>query len=149
MPPDMHWAVVLLISLVTLGLFGVYWMHKEASFVKKIDPSSNAIQTWLGVAACWVFQIVLFFSAGLLGAMGAADVAGLLHTLANLVNLVMVALMIVTAFSMRTSLTRYYNTVEPIGLQLSPAMTFFFNFTYFQYHFSRIAELKRRQPRPA
>jgi len=42
-------------------------------------------------------------------------------------------------FKMRRSLLAYYNTVEPIGLQLSAPMTFFFNVFYFQHHFSRIA----------
>jgi len=44
---------------------------------------------------------------------------------------------------MRRSLLNYYNTVEPIGLQLSPVMTFFFALFYFQYHFTRIANWKR------
>jgi hypothetical protein len=44
---------------------------------------------------------------------------------------------------MRTSIERHYNTVENIGLKLSPVMTFFFNLYYFQYHFARIAEWKK------
>jgi hypothetical protein len=37
----------------------------------------------------------------------------------------------------------YYNSVEPINLQLSGAMTFFFGIFYLQYHMSRIARWKR------
>jgi hypothetical protein len=46
-------------------------------------------------------------------------------------------------FGMRSSLVRYFNTVEPIGLRLSGVMTLFFSLLYFQYHLSRIAEWKR------
>jgi hypothetical protein len=60
-----------------------------------------------------------------------------------LLNLVGTVLWLVAVFSMRSSLVRYYNTVEPIRLQLSGVMTFFFNMVYFQYHFTRIAEWKR------
>jgi hypothetical protein len=50
---------------------------------------------------------------------------------------------IVGFFNMRKSLVNYYNTVEPMGLRLSGAMTFFFNVVYFQYHLSRIARWKQ------
>jgi hypothetical protein len=47
------------------------------------------------------------------------------------------------AFSMKASLEEHYNNAEPIGLTLSPVMTFFFNTIYFQYHFNRINEAKQ------
>jgi len=46
-------------------------------------------------------------------------------------------------FSIRQSMVTYYNTVEPIQLQLSGVMTFFFGMLYLQYHMSRIARWKR------
>ena len=46
-------------------------------------------------------------------------------------------------FDMRRSMVEYYNTVEPIQLRLSSAMTFFFNLYYLQYHMSRIATWKQ------
>ena len=51
--------------------------------------------------------------------------------------------MLITIFSMRSSIQTYYNTTEPIGLRLSGVMTFFFSIYYFQYHFTRIADWKR------
>jgi hypothetical protein len=38
---------------------------------------------------------------------------------------------------------QHFNGPEPIGLSLSGVMTFFFGMLYFQYHFTRINELKR------
>ena len=44
---------------------------------------------------------------------------------------------------MRRSMEEHFNGPEPIGLSLSGVMTFFFGIYYFQYHFTRINELKR------
>lgn len=43
MPPDFHWALVLLLGVVTLGLFSIVWLCVEAGFVKKLKPSSDFI----------------------------------------------------------------------------------------------------------
>jgi len=136
----MHWAVVLILSWITVGLAGLIWTFKQASFVKKIDPSSKAVAllvlTLLGVFA----QIALAFMAmGFRSASAATAIAGIVIIL----NLVIIVAGLAAIFSMRSSIQRYYNTVEPIGLRLSGVMTFFFAVLYFQYHFSRIAEWKK------
>jgi hypothetical protein len=60
-----------------------------------------------------------------------------------LLNIVILAAALMALFGMRRSLVGYYNTVKPVGLRLSAAMTFFFNILYFQYHLSRIAQWKK------
>ena len=52
-------------------------------------------------------------------------------------------LVILARFDMRRSMEEHFNGPEPIGLSLSGVMTFFFGSLYFQYHFTRINELKR------
>lgn len=42
-PPDLHWALVILLSVITFGLFGLIWAFRQAAFVKKIDPTSKAV----------------------------------------------------------------------------------------------------------
>jgi len=42
-PSDLHWGLVLLFSILTFGIFGIVWIFIEASYVKRIDPRSNAI----------------------------------------------------------------------------------------------------------
>src|SRR5258708_5856421 len=37
-PPNLHWALVLIFAMFTFGLFGIVWIFVESSFVKKIDP---------------------------------------------------------------------------------------------------------------
>ena len=59
------------------------------------------------------------------------------------VALLIAVFWLIAIFGMRSSLVRYYNTVEPMGLRLSGVMTFFFNIIYFQYHLSRIANWEK------
>src|SRR5258708_4319748 len=51
-------------------------------------------------------------------------------------------LFLLVAFNIRSSMVRYYNTVEPIHLRMSGVMTFFFHVLYIQYRMSRIAKWK-------
>ena len=140
MPPNMHWAVVLILTWITVGLAGLIWCFKEASFVKKIDPASKArtllVATLLGMVA----QVALYFVAL---SSGSATTLAAIGMVVMVLNLVMMVLGLVAIFGMRASMVRYYNTVEPMGLRLSGVMTFFFNILYFQYHFSRIAGWKK------
>lgn len=140
MPPEMHWAVVLILSWITFGLGAVVWMFKEAAFVKKIDPSSKAVVLYIGVLLLMVVQVALYLPVISSGDISEVEsVAGIIM----IVSVAIVILALVTIFGMRGSLIRYYNTTEPIGLKLSGVMTFFFSILYFQYHFSRIARWKK------
>lgn len=132
-PPDLHWAAVLLLSLVTCGIFWLIWFYKQAAFVKRLDPRNQAIQLFFG-------YIGVFFLSLFLSLMGRYQV---LLILSILLPWAALALLLTAVFSMRSVLLRHYNTVENIGLRLGPVMTFFFNMLYFQYHFSRIARWKR------
>ncbi len=139
-PPDLHWALVLIISMFTFGLFGLVWIFVESSFVKKIDPR-NISRALFIVAFLLDFAYVgLLVFAGLAG--GGNDVQ-VIAAMGSLIGLAIAVCALVAIFKMRGSLVQYYNTVEPIGLKLSGVMTFFFNIYYFQHHFTRIAEWKR------
>ncbi len=138
-PPEMQWWLVLLIG-VFCGFFVLYWFYTQLVFVKKIDPQSKAMKMILGG---WGLLFGGVITAALLGAIlgdSMAIIAGLLGMVCYLGGIILAILGI---FNMRTSIERHYNTVENIGLKLSPVMTFFFNIYYFQYHFSRIAEWKK------
>ena len=136
----MHWAVVMILAWITGGLAGLIWAFKQAFFVKKLDPASKCVMLLSVTLVGMVAQIVI-----MLGAMTARSASSMVAAsgIAMLLNLVILVAGLVCVFSMRSSIVRYYNTVEPIGLKLSPVMTFFFSILYFQYHFSRIAEWKK------
>jgi len=137
MPPQMHWAVVLVLSWITFGLAGLIWIFKQAGFVKKIDPTSKATSMLLSSLGFMALQIVLFIVM-----IKSPSIAAMLSLLTMLLNVGIVIVGLMAVFGMRKSIVRYYNTVEPIQLQLSGVMTFFFSTLYFQYHFSRIAQWK-------
>lgn len=139
-PPDMHWALVLVLAWITFGIFGLVWAFRQAGFVMKIDPASKAKTLFMVCLACMAGQFVLLL-VGILS--GSAEMMVLALVVVAVLQLGVAVACLLGVFGMRNSLLSYYNTVEPAGLQLSALMTFFFNFLYFQYHFSRIAAWKR------
>jgi hypothetical protein len=126
-PPSMHWLVVLLLGLITFGLFFPVWAIVQAIWVRQIDPASKGLKL---LAIGLPVGFVLAFVSGLAGSEGTELLA----------NLVIAAAAIVAYFDMRATIeTRY-------GLELSGIMTFFFNVLYFQYHLRKIAK-GTHQPR--
>ncbi|MFL6446103.1 MAG: DUF4339 domain-containing protein [Bryobacteraceae bacterium] len=129
-PPGLHWALVLLLSIVTLYLFGIIWSFVEAIYAQNLRTKSKPL---------------LFYSLG----FGLAFASGVMSGIANLaivagfVQIAGSVLLIAGHFSLKNALEEYYNQVEPIGLQLSGVMTFFFNIIYFQYHLSQIRKWKQ------
>ena len=135
-PPDFHWGLVLLIGIFTCGLFFSAWMIVEAVFVRKIKPESKGLMF-----------VIISIALSYVGGFANGFYSALNHTnpqpLSGLITLISVAILLVGAFQMRSDLEDYYNTIEPINLQLSGVMTFFFAIFYFQHHFSRIAQWKK------
>lgn len=133
-PPRLHWALVLLFTVLTLGVFYLVWMFVQAAWVRKIDPASNAM-------TLFVVYVVLFIAGEVVAAAGGegsnAETAGTLLVLAGIV------VFVVGTYSMRRSMIDHYNGAEPIGLRLSAALTFFLGLLYLQHHMTRIARWKR------
>lgn len=145
-PPALHWALVMLLSIVT-GIFQYIWMFIQAAFIRRIDPHSKAMMFYvLGVVTnlvgVGIAILALVIVRGLTNPDSPRPVAAAPIAAMALVFCIGSGLLIAGIFSARASLLRYYNLVEPIGLRLSGVMTFFFNILYFQYHFTRIAKWK-------
>lgn len=135
-PPDFHWALVLLIGIFTCGIFFWVWFLIEAAFVRKIRPQSNALI--LGVIG-----LVLNFGGQFFRFFSFAFIHRAYNPFGISLGLASVVIVIVAAFSMKGELEEYYNSVEPVNLRLSGVMVFFFAVFYFQHHFSRIAKWKK------
>ncbi len=149
MPPDFHWALVLLIGFFC-GFFQIVWLFIEAAFVKKIRPQSNCLAFLIAGVATQVGSVFVYFIGIIILAVTTehdqSPPEALIVVFVMLAFSVMIAgivLHIIAVFKMRDAIQEYYNTVEPINLRLSGVMTFFFNVFYFQHHFSRIAAWKR------
>jgi hypothetical protein len=133
-PPSLHWAIVLLLTIVTCGLFIWVWGLVQANWVRKVQPENRTM-------ILWSFALVLYLINTGLRAVPDSGARGLV----GLASLGMVILWIAGSFSMKNSIEEHYNTAEPIGLELNGVMTFFFAVFYFQYHFTQINEARRRQ----
>jgi hypothetical protein len=127
LPPNMHWAVLLLLSIVTCGLFGLVWYCIQAAWVRKVRPSNFAL--FLIIA-----HIGLSFAGGAIEVFESAKYMGPLFRITGIV------LYVWAAFSMKSAMEDYFNREENTGMTLSGIMTFFFSYIYFQYHFNEVSE---------
>jgi hypothetical protein len=134
LPPRLHWALVLLFTVLTLGIFFVVWIFIQAAWVKKIHPRSNAMTL-----------LVVYLALVVLGNVisGASEKESSEAAVGSLLVLAGSIVSIVGIFSMRRSMVNYYNKVEPIGLKLSGLLTFFLGVFYLQYHMTRIVRWKQ------
>lgn len=139
-PPNLHWALVLVITIFTCGIFGAIWDLVQILWMRRVDPQTKAFPYFIG-------YIALSF---LSGAASAGVSAAILHgshphrsPISSILSIAAFVLVILYRFSMKNSLEQHFNTAEPIGLRLGPIMTFFFGGLYFQYHFNRINEIKQ------
>jgi hypothetical protein len=142
-PPDFHWALVLVIGFFC-GLFTYVWLFIEAAFIKKLKPQSNFI-VMLIVAMVLIFGgLMVCYGMVIAQAVSGSREPPIVAVMAGLgAALVGVVFFYVAIFQMRDAMQDYYNRVEPINLRLSGVMTFFFSVYYFQHHFSRIAQWKK------
>src|SRR5579872_3581234 len=121
----LHWALFLVLTIFTRGIFQVIWGFVICVFVRRLRPDNKAIIFYsLYVLAAFMIRMVNV-------------------DLAIFLRLVYVIFFQITNFSLRDALQEYYNNEENIGLELSGVMTFFFSFYYFQFHLNRIFDWKK------
>lgn len=124
-PPSLHWGFVLLLTVVTLGIFVWIWAIVQAIWVKRLTGTLKPLM-WFCVTLGLVIVGAVMNPDASTSALGVLFLFGV--------------------FSMRRHVQAHYNSVEPIGLKLGDWATLFGSIFYLQYHFSRIARLKREQP---
>jgi hypothetical protein len=135
-PPDFHWALVLLIGFVTCGLFWWAWWIVEGVFVRKLKSDSKAL-------LLVILSFVCYFTGGFINGFMRAMNPGETSHYGVPFSLIGLVLFVFAEFQMKNDLEEYYNSVEPIDLRLHGGMTFFFAVWYFQHHLSRIAQWKK------
>ena len=139
-PPALHWALLLLIDLVTVGIFGIAWSFVQANFARKIDCDSKAMlwyEWWLGMAVGVAAMKVIF---------GSATVGQNVGLFYGLMYIACFLFYQIGNFSIKRSLELHYGSTGQMERRLSGRMMVFFGQVYLQYHFSRIAKRKRAAP---
>jgi hypothetical protein len=137
-PPNLHWGLVLLIGIFTCGLFLIVWEIVQAAWMRRVNPRSNALFFYIGATV-----IAFGGSFARIWLMASSSFHNQYPVLGIVSSLTAFVLAEAAFFDMRRSMEEHFNGPEPIGLSLSGVMTFFFGYLYFQYHFTRINELKK------
>lgn len=122
-PPKLHWGLLLVLSIVTIGIFAVIWLFVQAVWIRKVQPNSKALFYLIGYIAA------TFGSAALEG-----------KPLAAMLSLGGLVLFLVAVFSMRSEIQDEFAKINPAGRAVSGVMTFFFNTIYFQYVLNEFRE---------
>lgn len=152
MPPDMQWWLVAIISFVC-GLFQLFWLWKQATFVAKIDPQTQAPKFYKMGFAGVIAGYILVILGSILGAAMDSSMIMIFSMLGMVVVLGGAVCIILANFKMRESIHNYYTMVEPMGINLmdtsGAVLTFFFSIFFFQYHFANIAARKKAMGHPA
>ncbi len=151
-PPAVHWFVLLLVYViycaillmfvpsyllrVTAPIFLSAWSIYLCLWIRELNPRTNTLI--LADAS-----LAVSLAAAALSLFAPKD--SLLNLFVGLLVLIRLALYLFLIYGIREELEKHYNEHEPVGLNLSPTMTFFFSFYYFQYHLYRIAKQKQAQ----
>lgn len=134
LPPNLHWALLLVLEIVTRQLFNLIWALVQANWARKLSKNNKPL------------VLVAMYPAGIIAGIVAEVVSGSGDDLAipALICIVCGAIAYIAGiFSIRSAMEEYYNSTENIGLSLSGVMTFFFSTIYLQYHINRIARWKK------
>lgn len=118
--PHIHWLLVLVLGVATLGVFTSIWAIVQARWIRRIDPGSKAL-AWIWLH--WALSLV----------SGLASLAPGLQTLEVVSGIAAVVLYLSAYFSMKNSLQTYINRVTNGQVSLSGRMTAFFTAAYLQF----------------
>jgi hypothetical protein len=138
LPPNLHWAILLILNILSRQFFNWIWAFVQANWARKLSGDNKAL------------VLVAMYPAGFLAAM-VCGVAGVgfgmpkeaVGGLAVLFVLGGLIAYIFGIFKVRDAMEDYYNSRENIALKLSGVMTFFFSTVYLQYHINSIARWKK------
>jgi len=149
-PPAVHWVVLLIAFLVLEFLLeaflpptlsGFAWLIYLCLWLRKLNPQASSLR--------WAIASIAVELAGdtvqLLQSQGLLFPTPVLGWLIRALIVSSFLLAMVVVFIIRSELEEHYNYREPMGLYLSPALTFFFSCLYLQYHLYDIAQFRKRQ----
>jgi hypothetical protein len=139
--PNLHWALVMLFTILTCGMFIVIWNLIVSAWLRRVQPNANAFYLYIVHA---VLLLLVFVTPG--SSMHHALTPGVHFAHSGFFGGFLVFMTwlskLIARFSEHNSLEEHFNGPEPLGLVLNPAMTFFFGGLYFQAQLTRINTMK-------
>jgi hypothetical protein len=149
-PPRVHW---LFLFLLWIAIVATTVLFVPINLWQPV--AALAFAPWIMYLCIWLLKLdakskcIFWCNLYILLELGRAwlaiqDSSDTVHLLGDLLALVSSILGIAIAFMIRADLLRHYNEREPIGINLSPGLTFFFSFFYLQSQLYPIAQFKKR-----
>jgi len=126
MPPRMHWAWVLLFSLLTGCVFWYVWCYVQARWVQRVQGRSFAYG--------WTIICIVLSSISVLVDLVKLAAKHQLTARGDHFEGILFGIYLVTIFALQDEL----EGAIP-NLRLSGVMTFFFGPIYFQFHLRKLA----------
>ena len=139
-PPDLPWFVALILGVVTGGVFFVVWDIVQASWLRRVRPTSQALALYVGIAVLYLLKLPFSWGTINYNLFGGPPV-GPHHGF--LMFLVWLGLFIASRTVIRQELLQHFNVTEPIGLRLNAFLVYLLGGLYLQYQFNHINERKR------
>jgi hypothetical protein len=131
LPPNLHWSVVLILGIITRGLFNMVWALIQANWARKLTGDNKPM------------VLVAMYPAGVVAGILTMVLYKQAAALSGLFFLAGTVVYLFGLFSIKAAMEEYYNSTENIYLVLSGVMTFFFSTVYIQYHINCLAKLKK------
>ena len=135
-PPNLPWGLVLLFNVLSCGLFMTVWNIVMSAWMRRVQPMSNALFFYIGGA------VLTLGSSGNFFAMHQHHHLYNHHPFVGVIALAGWVVRLLARFSMKADLERHFNGPEPLGLQMSGVLTFFFGGLYIQSELNRINQIK-------
>jgi type II secretory pathway pseudopilin PulG len=148
-PPSMHWGLVILFTILTLGIFGIVWPFIQANWVRRIDGESNA-KLMLGLSITCYFLGYFLIRAGTPSLEGDGAHPAMVG-FGGLLELSYYVLYLAAFFSMASSIKQEMKAYR-VPVQIGGVTLFFFNTLYLQGQLSWLARWQRTgqtSPRPS
>ena len=128
-PPRLHWAWVLVLTIVTAGIFWMIWLVVQARWVKNATGNSRPLAWALAYLIFVVGVLLVAFGGGVFFILSGrhSQIAVFMDTLQNLRRAVGFLLYLASVFMLKNALE-----AQPIGISLHGLGTFCFGPIYFQ-----------------
>ena len=136
-PPSLHWGLVLLLGMLTFGIFAIVWPFVQARWVRRIDERSKATVLLGAAFVCWLVGEITYFT----GLTSTAGSPGLV-AFGGLLLLVFLILYVVAYFAMAGSMRRRFSSAE-LPLEIGGITLFFFTLYYLQAQLSWLARWRK------
>ena len=144
-PPNLQWGIYLLLAVVTCTLFSKVYTIIQAVWLRRVEPTSNALFFYIGYYVFWFVSLFANLAMGMSTTLTGSSHAAAYSAfgLKSLLSVVSWIVLWVTRYFMSRQLEQHFTVTEPLGVRFEPILSVLFGGVYFQSQFNRVVELKR------